>query len=543
MAEVGRRWAEWRLTRPGSTHELPAANADAEEHTGGGTAKSASKRALLTTVDQTFASASNFIVGVAVARIAGRAGLGAFALAYAIWLVLASMHRALVTDPMAIENDARHHEAVARLQRGLSGEIALSVVSAAAVLLVGLALLFGGQRAFGLGLVAIAPWLPFLVVQDYWRWIGFMQRKPGKSLANDTLFNVVQAACFVAIFLAGSRSIVLVIGAWGAGATVASLFGLWQFSVRPRVLGGFAALRSRWHMSKWLAGQSLTSWGASQAIVLVAGAILGPASLGGLRAALTLVSGPTLVLVMAGGSIGLPEASRALAEKGYPGLRRVSLFVAGAGVASVCVVATLVGTMGGTLLRVIYGGSFAQYWPAADFFAVSTLILTFSLAPTLVLKTSKQTRSLFKVQLIGLITSLISVAVLALLFGVTGAAAATLASATVSVTLMLRYERTARRELLRAVSPPAVNTESPLSASSDRTTETDVQVDSGVAPQVVATVPLSFGTFVSALSGQRSGDRRRVGERAPQTSVGRIGNDSRDSSIVGPGATASPGMN
>ena len=65
-------------------------------------------------------------------------------------------------------------------------------------------------------------------------------------------------------------------------------------------------------------------WGASQASVLLAGFILGPAGLGALRAAQTLVQGPALVLIQAGGSVGLPEASRALADRGWEGLRRVA---------------------------------------------------------------------------------------------------------------------------------------------------------------------------------------------------------------------------
>ena len=82
----------------------------------GAKAGAAGKRALLTTTDQAFSSASNFVVGVAVARIAGPQGLGGFALAYGFWLVLAAMHRSLVTDPMAIENDAVQPDAPGEIE-------------------------------------------------------------------------------------------------------------------------------------------------------------------------------------------------------------------------------------------------------------------------------------------------------------------------------------------------------------------------------------------------------------------------------------------
>ncbi|HTT86861.1 MAG TPA: hypothetical protein VMF60_05815, partial [Acidimicrobiales bacterium] len=70
-----------------------------------------STRAMLTTVDQGIFSASNFAVGIAIAHISGIGGLGGYSLAYALWLAFQALHRGLITDPMAIENDVRHPEA------------------------------------------------------------------------------------------------------------------------------------------------------------------------------------------------------------------------------------------------------------------------------------------------------------------------------------------------------------------------------------------------------------------------------------------------
>jgi len=403
---------------------------------------------VVTTLDQVFSSASNFLVGVVVARIAGPAGLGGFSLAYACWLVVAGLHRSLVTDPMAIENDADHPEATAKLKRGLASELTLAVVAAGVLLVAGIALLIAGQRAFGLGLVAVAPWLPFLVLQDFWRWMGFMQRKPGKALANDTVFNVAFGVCVLAIYLAGSRSLVLVIGSWGFGAFAGFVFGLWQFSVRPTFRGGLSGLRSRWHLSKWLAGNSLTNWGSTQASTIIVGVILGPVGLGGLRAAQTLVYGPTLVLFAAGGSIGLPEASRAFGARGWPGLRKVGLLVTAAGIASVGLVAVIVVTMGSTLLRLAYGPEFAKYWPAADFTVLATMIAVFGLGSILVLKASRHTRLLFRVQVISLTVSVAAVSILAVLYGVFGAAAATIPVAVANLSGLLWYQHVAHRNVL-----------------------------------------------------------------------------------------------
>ncbi|MGP8149123.1 MAG: hypothetical protein ACLPXU_00250 [Acidimicrobiales bacterium] len=392
---------------------------------------------------------------MAVAHMAGPAGLGSFSVAYSCWLLVASLHRSLVTDPMAIENDAAHRDAFAKLRRGLASELAIAVAGAGVLLLGGVALLLGGQHAFGLGLVAVAPWLPFLVVQDFWRWMGYMQRKPGKALANDTVFNVAFGVCFLALHLAGSRSLVLVIGSWGFGAFAGFLFGLWQFSVRPTLRDGITGLRARWHISKWLAGISLTGTGATLANTLLASAILGPTGLGGLRAAQTLVQGPTMVLIQAGGSIGLPEASRAFEGRGWAGLRKVALVVTAAGVASIALVGAVVLVLGSTLLRLVYGPAFAKYWPATDFSVFAIMINVVGLGPILVLKVTKYTRLLFRVQVISLTVSVPAVIVLALLYGVSGAAAASIVIAVAWLSGLLFYQRVAHKNVLQAQSEEA----------------------------------------------------------------------------------------
>ena len=107
----------------------------------------------------------------------------------------------------------------------------------------------------------MAPWVLVLDLQDYWRQVGFMQANPKKSLHNDLVFNAAQAMAVGAIFLLGLHSVFAVISAWGVGATVAALFGFWQFKVRPTLRGGGDFLRSRWPISRWMASERTANWG------------------------------------------------------------------------------------------------------------------------------------------------------------------------------------------------------------------------------------------------------------------------------------------
>lgn len=391
----------------------------------------------LTAIDQSVSSLSNFAVGVAVARVAGLSAFGAYSLVYAVWLLLAALHRSLVTDPMAIENDLHKPDAAQHIGRGLAAELCLGVVAAVLFAAAGGLLLSLGQPKFGLCFLGIAPWLPCLLAQDYWRWVGFMRSQPQKALLNDTVFDIVQVVMFAALFLVGVRSSLLAVEAWGVGAAGAALFGLWQFGSRPSLVHGVERIRLRWSLSKWLVTENLTSSARAQSTLLLTGVFLGTNGVGGLKAATSLVSGPSLVLIQAGGSIGLPEASKALKERGWPGLRRVQRVVTAAGSISVGIIATAVLLFGRHLLVLLYGPAFGRFATIADMLAISYLVNTVNLGAILCLKATRNTRGMFRASLGALAVSVIAVVVLDPIFGIVGAAVATLVGSSASTLLLL----------------------------------------------------------------------------------------------------------
>lgn len=407
---------------------------------------SAPRRAAITTIDQCFSSASNFAVGVVVARVAGPAGLGAYSVAYAVWLVLAVVHRAMVTDPMAIDGDARRDDAHTRLQSGASAEITFGVVVAIGMAACAAAVMVGGQHNVGLALLVLAPFVPFLLVQDYWRWVGFMQARPAQSLLNDTIFNCIMAVLLVVLIVCGLRSPSVAIVAWGVGAAVAAVYGARQFRVVPKRQGGVAMMRSRWHMSKWLLASGVTGWGSNQAWPIFAAPGVGSAGLGGVRAAQSLVAGPSLVLLQAGGSMGLPEASHGLERHGWAGLKRVARWVTVLGMVSVGAVAALVFVAGSTILSKVYGPEFVKYTLTAQIIGLAWLVQTVSLGSVLVLKATRRTRQLSNIGFVTFFVSAVTLVTFSYAWGVEGTAWAMVVNSAFMATALLRAERAAARE-------------------------------------------------------------------------------------------------
>lgn len=411
------------------TQETPGDDPDA-----GTRAAPTARRGAVTLVDQGLSSISNFAVTVVVARLTGAAGLGVFSLAYAGWQVLSALHRALVTDPMTISGDIHDADVQRGIKRGFAAEVLLGLGAALVTAAIGLALVVSVGDGYGDAMLLVAPWLPVLLLQDYWRWIGFMGRRPGRALANDVVFNCVQGACFAALFVFDVHSMAAVIASWGLGAAVGACYGLRQFRVGPGRSGGWVLLRERWHFSKWLAGDTLLNSVATQSNIVIAGVILGPAGLGGLRAARTLVNGPSGVLMQAGGSLGLPEAAIAYQKHGWRGLQRVSWVVNGVSTLAMGSCVVVMAVWGATLLSLVYGPSFAHLQTAAVLIGIGFTLAALEMGPLLVLKVTKRTLWILHLQVVNLVASVASMVGLSIAFGVDGAAGSTIVRNAVSAT-------------------------------------------------------------------------------------------------------------
>ena len=201
------------------------------------------------------------------------------------------------------------------------------------------------------------------------------------------------------------------------------------------------------------------AWGANQLYLIVAGAMLGPAALGGLKAAQGLVIGPTNLVINAGGSFGLPEATRQFAERGWTGMVRVSRIVTGAGVSAAGACARRVLLAAPTLLRVLYGPNFVSYAPSARLFALSIVVVSFYVGPTLTLTATRRIVPLVFVQLARMAFSVGLTFSFARAYGVTGVAAVNLVTCAVALVVMWAIQSRARRSVEAAQSPPGVPSE------------------------------------------------------------------------------------
>lgn len=398
--------------------------------------------AVLTLADQFVSSASNFAIGVLIARAGGADALGAFGIAFLVWLAAVGVNRALITEPMTVGGDTDGGPSDSdntQLREGMSTTLLLGLGWAGFLAGTGGILLLAGLDA--VALLALAPWMPSLLLQDYWRGMAFRCKRADRALISDVVFAVAQGSVTVALFIFDVDSVAAFIASWGIGATAGALVGLGMARVRLAGRGGFTHLRSRWACSRWFLAEFGTAFLSDQGYLLLLPMLLGTAQFGEYRAGASLI-GPVVIIFLAGGNVGLPECVRRLRHHGRPGLMtyttRLSVAVFGLTTAYCVLVAVLAEPM----LRLAYGEKFASAAVITQLVAAQYVLYAIGFGCGVALKAAGRMRQLWAMRTTGAVVTITAVIVLASSLRLTGAGlAAVVAGGAYTVGIMVAFRR------------------------------------------------------------------------------------------------------
>ncbi len=392
---------------------------------------------MLTLADQLVSSASNFIVGVLIARAGGADALGAFGIAFLIWLVVVGTNRALVTEPMTVGGSLDSENA--ELREGLLASLTLGVGGAGLVAVAGSVMGLAGLNP--VSTLALAPWIPSLLVQDYCRLMAFRLRRPDRALISDVVFAVVQGTATLGLFVLHVGSVSAFLATWGIGATAGALVGLGQVHVRVTGRGGIAHLRALWPRSRWFLAEFGTAFLSNQGYLFLLPVLLGTAGFGVYRAGASFI-GPVIVIFLVGGNVGLPECVRRLRQHGMPGLAAYTLRLTAAVVALTALYCGIAAILAVPMLRLTYGEKFTGAAVITQLVAVDYIISAVGFGFGVALKAAGQMRQLWALRAASAIVSLTGIIVLTNSFGLTGAGlAAVVAGAAYTVGVAVAYRR------------------------------------------------------------------------------------------------------
>jgi O-antigen/teichoic acid export membrane protein len=265
------------------------------------------RRAAWSVLDQIMSSVTNFGLAIVVAKVADQNGNGAFEVAFSVYLFAVGCARALGAEPLLVRHSDTETDDLEQAAAATVGT-ALVVGTLAGVVCLAAAALIEG-RAVAAPLAALGVGLPFLLVQDSWRYVFFAAGRPAKALLNDTIWAVVQLAVVLWLLDGANPSVAVLVAAWGASAGVAAVLGVVQTNLWPRPSAFKGWLRRHRDLVPQFLGEFSIGVGASQLSIWLIGWAGSLSVLGALRAGGVLV-GPVRLFLTAAPAAAIPELIR-----------------------------------------------------------------------------------------------------------------------------------------------------------------------------------------------------------------------------------------
>lgn len=258
--------------------------------------------------DQAVSSLTNFAVSIYIVRALGAAPFGAFSLAYVTYGFALNASRGLSTDPLMVRFSGVSWRKWRTAVRKCTGN-ALSVGLVTGVLALAASLFMSGvaRDAF----VALGLTLPFLMLQDSWRFSFFVAGRGGHAFLNDSIWGITLLPALILLEYSGHGNVFMFTFAWGATAGLGALAGIFQAQLLPR-----PGLAWKWFLAHRDLGVRYLLEGTSSSLVLQIrsysiGAILSLTAVGYIQAAVTLM-GPMTILNLGMGLVTIPEGARIL---------------------------------------------------------------------------------------------------------------------------------------------------------------------------------------------------------------------------------------
>jgi O-antigen/teichoic acid export membrane protein len=257
-------------------------------------------------IDQGVASITNLVVCVVAARSLSARDFGIFSLALVVYVLALAIGRACSGQPLIVRH-ATELQPDADAVRAAAGA-AVSVGAAIGAALVVVGALIGDEQ--GAVLIALGIGMPFLLLQDAYRFAFFACGRPDSAVVNDSLWFFGQVPLLLIAVHLGASPALFVIG-WASGAALASAGGAIQIGVAPTVLRSRAWLRRHRDLIPYYGATFLFGSGMGQLNGLTLALTASVSAVGAYRGAWTLI-GPLGVLLQGVAAVTTAEASRAL---------------------------------------------------------------------------------------------------------------------------------------------------------------------------------------------------------------------------------------
>lgn len=319
----------------------------------------------LAVTDQALFAGAQFALNIMLARWLSPAEYGAFAVAYAVFLLASSVHSALLIEPMMVFGSGRYLQTSrSYLRIVLRGHWLLT--AAAGVVLFSAGLLVDSllSPSVGHALCALGIVLPFILLAWLTRRAFYIYLKPGRAAAGGAVFfcSLMVFACL----LRAEEALTPATAIFAMGAAASLGAGLHLYWLRPQRSNRADELVARqvasehWQYGRWVLAAALPTWALLNVYYLVLPIWFGLKSAGALKAIMNLAM-PASQAIIAFGVLMIPLLVR---HRDIGGLRLMQQTVRRTAIAFIAgglIYSVLLWVFRIPLIHLLYGGRYVEY--------------------------------------------------------------------------------------------------------------------------------------------------------------------------------------
>ena len=377
---------------------------------------------IIALTDQAVVSGSNFLIGIALARVLGIDGYGLFALLWMIVLFGKSINQAFVTRPMMSLAPKKESEASVKYIATL--HYLQYLTSFGIGIFVFIFLLFGQYFEIE---ITDNRWfwvMPSIVVlhliYDFYRSQSFVKQDVVFALILDIiLFGGHFLAIFVLWYYDNLSVTNALIGIGIAHFVVVALglFKYFSFNFNTTILK--ETVLYHFTFSKWLIGTALLQWFSGNFFIIVAAALMSEAAVGAVRIVQN-VMGLTHVLFLAMENMVPVKAALHYKEGGLKQLKTYLIYITGRAGILVGGILLLLAIFRTHIIDFLYGAEYIEYSYLVIGFCLTYILVFIGHPLRFALLTLEITKPMFISYVLGAVFSLILAYPLVGQFGLVG---------------------------------------------------------------------------------------------------------------------------
>lgn len=312
-------------------------------------------------IDQALFAGSNFVVNIALARSLSPAEYGAFALAFAVLVLIGAVHSATITEPMMVFGPGKFSKGFRKYLAVLIwGHFSLTVPIGAGVFIIGAIISKTSNQSIGSALEGCGIAVPLVLFLWFARLAFYIKLQPAWSaVAASVYFVVMMSITWTLIHQHLLTPLTALIGIGVSGFSVALLFLTY---LKPNMKGNQLPKArevafEHWQYGRWSTASVLTNWIPTNIYYLLMPIGFGLAGIANLRALINLML-PVQNCVAGLSMVLMPSLVHDLRASGTAGMNRTMTSHFSVLAAITVIYSGVLGISGNVVLRMLYGGKY-----------------------------------------------------------------------------------------------------------------------------------------------------------------------------------------